>query len=405
GSANVSVLLNFTFREVVVTSGPDTSEAARTHVVVQFYIENTGDVLDIYDVDVSDSLGWNIDLLHYEVTLDTGEVDSVSFTVSVPNVPVGTTNRVFVTATSQADPSILDSASLTVTCDAYTVQIAEISDVGNDQGKQVRIDWSSFPGSDPLVTHFTLFRRIDSLLFAPLSFGPMIFSAKDYPPGNWEMVGMYPAYGETLYSATIPTLKDSTIAEGMYWSVFFTRAGTDDPLVFFDSPVDSGYSLDNLSPSPPAGLLASHEPAVTKLTWGAIPDVDFDYFTVYRDTSSGFTPDPSNRLGFTTDTSFVDSTAELGKTLYYLVCATDFSGNESDPSNEAMGVRYVTGDASGDGTIDVGDVVFVVNYLYRDGDPPYPVEAGDANCDGIVNVGDVIYLVNYLYRGGDPPGC
>ena len=34
-----------------------------------------------------------------------------------------------------------------------------------------------------------------------------------------------------------------------------------------------------------------------------------------------------------------------------------------------------------------------------------PLEAGDANCDGIVNVADVVYLVNYLYRNGDPPGC
>ena len=28
---------------------------------------------------------------------------------------------------------------------------------------------------------------------------------------------------------------------------------------------------------------------------------------------------------------------------------------------------------------------------------------GDVNCDGIVNIGDVVYTVNYLYRGGPPP--
>jgi hypothetical protein len=47
----------------------------------------------------------------------------------------------------------------------------------------------------------------------------------------------------------------------------------------------------------------------------------------------------------------------------------------------------------------------VVNFLYKGGDPPNPMEAGDANCDTIVNIGDVVYLVNYLYKGGDPPGC
>jgi len=28
---------------------------------------------------------------------------------------------------------------------------------------------------------------------------------------------------------------------------------------------------------------------------------------------------------------------------------------------------------------------------------------GDVNCDGIVNIGDVVYTVNYLYKGGPPP--
>jgi len=64
---------------------------------------------------------------------------------------------------------------------------------------------------------------------------------------------------------------------------------------------------------------------------------------------------------------------------------------------------YIPGDANGDRTVDVGDVVYLVTYLYRDGLPPAPMEAGDNNCDGIVNVGDVVYLVNYLYRGGPPP--
>jgi hypothetical protein len=68
-------------------------------------------------------------------------------------------------------------------------------------------------------------------------------------------------------------------------------------------------------------------------------------------------------------------------------------------------VPFVRGDSNGDGIINVADVVYLVNYLYRGGDPPDPVEAGDANCDDIVNVADVVYLVNYLYRGGDPPGC
>jgi photosystem II stability/assembly factor-like uncharacterized protein len=68
-----------------------------------------------------------------------------------------------------------------------------------------------------------------------------------------------------------------------------------------------------------------------------------------------------------------------------------------------LGDPFLFGDASGDGLIDLGDVVFLVNYLYRNGPAPEPPKAADANCDGIVDLGDVIYLTNYLFKGGPPP--
>jgi len=72
---------------------------------------------------------------------------------------------------------------------------------------------------------------------------------------------------------------------------------------------------------------------------------------------------------------------------------------------ELTTVIPLRGDANSDGVVDIGDVVYLVNFLYKNGTPPIPLQAADANCDEIVNVADVVYLVNYLYRGGDPPGC
>jgi len=66
---------------------------------------------------------------------------------------------------------------------------------------------------------------------------------------------------------------------------------------------------------------------------------------------------------------------------------------------------YLAGDANADGVIDIGDVVHLVNYLYRSGPPPDPSEAGDANCDQTIDIGDVVYLINYLFKGGPAPGC
>ena len=66
---------------------------------------------------------------------------------------------------------------------------------------------------------------------------------------------------------------------------------------------------------------------------------------------------------------------------------------------------FFYGDANGDGIIDLGDVLYLINYLYKGGPAPDPLEAGDCNCDGVVDLGDVLYLISYLYKGGPPPGC
>jgi hypothetical protein len=63
------------------------------------------------------------------------------------------------------------------------------------------------------------------------------------------------------------------------------------------------------------------------------------------------------------------------------------------------------GDANSDNQINIGDVVFIINYIFNDGPPPEPVEAGDENCDGGVNVGDAVYLISHIFRSGPGPCC
>jgi CubicO group peptidase (beta-lactamase class C family) len=63
----------------------------------------------------------------------------------------------------------------------------------------------------------------------------------------------------------------------------------------------------------------------------------------------------------------------------------------------------IIGDANGDGTIDAGDVVYIISYLFRNGPASTPFEAGDCDSDGTVDAGDVVYLINYLFRDGPPP--
>jgi thermitase len=63
----------------------------------------------------------------------------------------------------------------------------------------------------------------------------------------------------------------------------------------------------------------------------------------------------------------------------------------------------VAGDPNGDHTVDLGDVIYILNYLYKGGPAPSPTWTGDANSDGVVDLGDAIYILNYLYKGGPAP--
>jgi len=61
------------------------------------------------------------------------------------------------------------------------------------------------------------------------------------------------------------------------------------------------------------------------------------------------------------------------------------------------------GDVNGDGNVNTNDVIFLVNFLFKDGPPPKPPAAGDINADCFTTVADIIYLINYLFRGGPAP--
>jgi hypothetical protein len=77
-----------------------------------------------------------------------------------------------------------------------------------------------------------------------------------------------------------------------------------------------------------------------------------------------------------------------------------------DPALAREGaLPFTLGDCNGDGSVDPADVVYLINYLFRGGSAPDPLEAGDCNCDSVVDPADVVYLINYLFRQGPPPGA
>ncbi|MCK4774927.1 MAG: hypothetical protein KAT30_09070, partial [Candidatus Krumholzibacteria bacterium] len=243
------------------------------------------------------------------------------------------------------------------TCTALEIEwlfefavIDSILDISNDQGRQVRVTWSrsghDFVGSNWPISEYAVYRKIDDGLSATLDPASLKkestankISPVDgdraflYPPGDWDFLVTVPADCEETYSAVVPTLKDSTITEGMYYTTFFVRARTGTPGTYFDSHPDSGYSVDNLAPGVPGGFaVAYNSGGGNQLSWDESMDEDFQHFRIYRDTSPDFVPAPGNLQHMTIDTNWFDTVTE-GWKYYYKITAVDFSGNEGDPTS------------------------------------------------------------------------
>ena len=65
----------------------------------------------------------------------------------------------------------------------------------------------------------------------------------------------------------------------------------------------------------------------------------------------------------------------------------------------------ICGNLNGDGELNVSDVVYLVNYVWRSGPPPTWPYIAEINNDGILDAVDMVYLVNYLFKSGPPPMC
>ena len=108
------------------------------------------------------------------------------------------------------------------------------------------------------------------------------------------------------------------------WSTFLVRARVA-PGLYYDSPPDSGFSVDNLAPAVPTSLTLDG----TTLAWDEAPEPDFDFHTIY----GSDTPDFAGAvLVDHTVAPTLDVSADFHP--YYHVTTTDFAGNESAPSEQ-----------------------------------------------------------------------
>ena len=117
-----------------------------------------------------------------------------------------------------------------------------------------------------------------------------------------------------------------------------------------------------------------------------------------------FAPAPESMLSLRHfhDASWSDITSSRD-TIANVIC-----GVTDSLSPFVLGVSAAKcGDADGEGTVNIADVVYLIAYIFSGGPAPNPQAAGDADCDGSISIADAVYLIAYIFSGGSAPcaGC
>ncbi len=199
---------------------------------------------------------------------------------------------------------------LSVGGSSQSALISGIADVPDDEGGRLTVAWWASSQDDPQapqpVTEYEV-QRFDA---------------------GWAALDTVPATGAPSYETEVETDDILVLGEPEPWSYYRILARTADPGVFYNSPQDSGYSVDDLPP--PAPVLRLTEDEDLRLLHWTNPDVpDFAHTCLYRGEEPGFQED--TLLVCTADTSWVE---EHPFFYWYFARAVDVHGNQSADSEE-----------------------------------------------------------------------
>ncbi len=161
----------------------------------------------------------------------------------------------------------------------------------------------------------------------------------------------------------------------------------------------SAASSSSLDFSATAGL------GKVNLDWTTPPQVpDLLGYNIYRFqnlTDTTFTSPVMINQKLVTDTTYTDFnvTPNVKYYYYYKTVNTDFS--QSDSSRIVSTTPYTAsrGDANGDLSVNIMDVLSIVSYMLGQNPQPFIFAAADVNQDSVINILDVIGDVNIILYG------
>ncbi len=223
-----------------------------------------------------------------------------------------------------------------------TPGIQAVRDIPGDQGGKVYLSWSGALADVNMtgdVTRYSIWRAISPEAAIARMEAAMPRTGGDFDPVRmdlsasgtqyWELVELIDAYGMEGYGRSVATYFDST-ADCSEYHYFQVIAHTAEPAVFWKTPPDSGYSVDNLSPSFPPDLqgVPSADPEGLLLSWKPGGEADLDHYAIYRGTDLRFDTGGGSLVAAVSDTLYFDGGWRSGAGYYYKVRAVDTHGNQ-----------------------------------------------------------------------------
>jgi len=209
--------------------------------------------------------------------------------------------------------------------------ILTIADIPNDEGGQVRIRWerSDYDAVNQpyVITGYAVYRyQGEGLSTVSIPQAPR--AARNPHIDEWDYITTVPARGDDIYQVVAPTLCDKPHHGPTCWSVFFVSALTPNPLVYFDSEPDSGWSDDNTPPNPPSALVVAVTPESVELNWEPSPSPDVALYRIYRAIGADPVPGALTLVQSVDNPGWEDPQVLVGAR--YVVSAVDEGGNESN---------------------------------------------------------------------------
>ena len=251
---------------------------------------------------------FDVDSENLVVTLTEGETNP-DWVALEENALHGTPNMlgeypIFLTL-SDGEVTVLDTFNLHVV--NFKPQLVAIEDIPNDQGGKVYVGFT--PSFMDNGTHsgqgYDVYRH-------------------DMVDGQtgWVLVASGNATGEDNYIYEVTTLSDSLSVDNAGMTDFKIVASMDNGT--FHSESMMGYSVDNIHPGVPEGIMAMISGTTVDISWNESDDEDFQYYIIEKSVYDAI------ELIETAESFYLDENYIPSEVHSYRIAAVDYSGNQSE---------------------------------------------------------------------------